>query len=329
MAVTSVQHPGAGGTTDFDLTLKIFSGEVMAEFDKRTVLMALHRVKDLAPGAESVQFPALGTLDTKYHVPGENILADGTYLENAAQGERLIFADREALCPIFQDKIEERIMHADMRKEYAHQAGQSLARNVDQMCFRTLARGARTAEDGAATYSGGPTGESIVNTLADGGAIVTALLQAEQKLDEKDVPLEDRFAVLEPVTYQKLINSDEGKEYINSDFQPVMVNGQLSHSRIDTIANFRLIKTTNMPHDNYTGTGNRLVAASKGNDYRTNTTNSLMFCFQRQAFGTAKAVGIRTEMEYKIEYRGTVLVASYAMGHATLRPECIIEYKSA
>ena len=76
MAVSNVQSPSNGGTTDFDLSLKIFSGMILAEFDDMVHTMDKHRVGEMEAGADSIQFPALGDIGVSYHTPGESVLTD-------------------------------------------------------------------------------------------------------------------------------------------------------------------------------------------------------------------------------------------------------------
>jgi hypothetical protein len=329
MAVTAVQNPTTG-SAGYDLSLKEFAGEVLAEFQNKNVLMPLHRVKTMPAGASSIQFPALGAAAATYHTAGDNLLTDnddaGTpaaYLQTLAQGEREIFADREAIAPIFLDKGQERISHWEDRSEYAQALGHALAKQADQMVMRTICK----AADASATYTGGPTGYVPAAVAITAASVLDYLLDTQEQFDLNDVPMEDRFCLLRPQEMRLLSTDSATRHYIDRDYESD--NGSLKKTIVGEVAGFKLIKITHMPADDYAETHHR-ISASYANSYAFNASTLKLrsICFQRQAVGTAKAADIALESEYKIELRGDVLVAGYTMGHGILRPECASYLKS-
>lgn len=318
MAVTSVQT-GVTGTADFDLALKAYAGEVLAEFENRNVLLDITRSKTMVAGAKSVQFPALGAIGNKYHAAGDDILRDAGYLQAVAQGERLIFADRENLSPIFLDSVEERISHWGNRQEYAQKQGHGLAKGADQMIMRVL--GLAAADAGGNNYTGSPAGftASAAGAEPTAAEVLDYLLNHQEYMDDNDVPEEDRWALVSPSIMRLMATSTEMQPYIDRDFETD--NGSLAKTVVMMIAGFRIKKITHMPTDNYILTDNKL-AAGVGNSYVYNATKLRIISFQREAVGTARAADLSLESEYQMTLRGDVLVAAMQMGHGVLRPEC-------
>ena len=322
----------AGKTTAFDLSLKVWSGEILAEWDKAVKLMDKHEVRSLPAGAESVQFPAHGNVTATYHTIGDNVITDADdaaadYLKTVNQGEILIYPDREVVIPMLLSKVEERIAAPDWRSAYARKMGTSLAQFAEQNVFRTLYQAASTAS--GAIYTGSPAGGGVTTLALDTGAkVLTALLTLQEQMDTANVPEEGRFAAMPPSVYMLLISDTSVRDYIDSDYNPMMVNGQLSESRIFRVAGFELVKTNNIPGASL-GTINQLIPGSKGNDYNVAMTNVQLVCWQREAVGTLKAMDISLEVDRIPEYRGDLVQASYVMGHGKLRPEAAAIYKSA
>ena len=318
MAVTTVQT-GVTGASDFDLALKAYAGEVLAEFENTNILLGLTRSKTMKPGAKSVQFPALGAIGTKYHTAGDDVLRDAGYLQSVNQGEREIFADRECLSPIFLDSVEERISHWGDRQEYAQKQGHGLAKKADQMVMRVL--GLAAADAGGGNYTGSPSGYTDTSAAADPTAaeVLAFLLDLQEEMDNKEVPEEDRHALVTPKIMRLMATSTEMQPYIDHDFE--QANGSLARTKVMRIADFKIHKITHMPTDNYTDTDNKL-AAGVGNSYVFNATKLKIICFQREAMGTARAADLSLETEYQMAMRGDLLLAAMQMGHGVLRPEC-------
>lgn len=327
-----------GSGDDQALHLKLFAGEVLAEFDVATKVLGHTRVKNLAPGRKSEQFPAISTATGSYHTKGQNILEDGSYLQTIAQGERVIWADREYLAPIFIEKLDETLNHFNARQEYAHQLAQALARNADQNAIRVLMRAARGAD--ADPYTSAPSG-TYLNNAASAGALTFAefydsMVEAKYTMDAANVPMEERICLVKPAMMQTLMQQSGSNSFLHLD-KDFGGAGDVASGVTYRLAGFPLIVCNNFPTDNFTGTSNRIdqvTGTPQGNDYRidardaTGGSHTEAICFQKQAIGTVKSADIGMETEYKLEYRGNVLVASYAMGHGQLRPECVVEIAS-
>jgi hypothetical protein len=140
---------------------------------------------------------------------------------------------------------------------------------------------------------------------------VESLFTAGQKMDEKNIPEEERYCFLKPALYNKLV---QNTDLINTLWGG---SGSISAGKVYEIAGFQLVKTNNYPTTNITGSANTA--------YDGNFTKSVALCMTPEAVGTVKLIDIATEMAYDIRRQGTLIVAKYAMGHGILRPECSIE----
>jgi len=200
-----------------------------------------------------------------------------------------------------------------------------------------------------------------LNAAADrnarGDLIVENLFKACQALDEKDAPKEGRVCVLSPGAYYDVLNSDRA---INTDFNAAGgANGSIYQNRVASVAGFRLLTSNHLGINSYTssqtyvGLSNQAAttrgerpnyingrdgsdgqAASGYNDYwqdeQGNTSsiaNCFGLCFTKEAVGTVALKDVSMQMtgsEYKAMTQSTMMVASYAVGHGVLRPDCCV-----
>ena len=193
------------------------------------------------------------------------------------------------------------------------------------------------------------------NRNARGDLIVENLYKACQALDEKDAPKDGRIVVLSPGAYYDVINSDRA---INTDWNSGGgENGSFKSNRVLSVAGFTVKTSNNLGSaaygNTYSGTaaqsattrgerpnyingkdGSDGSAAAGTNDYRqdeqgnTSTlTNLFGLCFTKEAVGTVALKDLNMQMtgsEYKAMTQSTMMVASYAVGHGILRPDCAV-----
>jgi len=357
MAVTVVNRPGqANATGAIDaLMLTKFSGEILTEFEQANVMMPLHNVRDLPPGAKAVQFPQVGEATAGYHTPGENILLDAdadtvNYLNTIRQGERLIYADRKLISSVFIDNLDEKLNHWDARREYTRMLGRALAKQLDRNLLGLMYNAANTT---AVPYTGAPDGGGLITaaTMAtDPIILVQNIFAAARRLDDEDVPREDRFLVVSPATMEVLFvepggSTLPGLEWVNSDFNGATGNGSMREGRLPRLAGFTILVSTNFsdfnktdltngyyPGSDRTGTSGagdyNQYSTAAGNDYSTGDFGVGItveaFAFHRSALGTAKVQDMSVEVAYLPEYQGHLVVAKYVMGHGILHPESAV-----
>jgi hypothetical protein len=313
--------------TNRDLFLKVFSGEVLTWFNEATVMMGRHRVKTI-PSGKSAQFPAIGSATAAYHIVGDNILDSGNgYVQEILANEVVINIDEKLTSSVFVSDIDEVMNHYDTRSEYAMQLGHALAKWTDIRLLRLGVLAARTA---TATITGGPVGGNVTNAsvATDMDVFADACYEAAEILDSKDIPSEGRYVVVPPAIYWRLVRmggtvytANSPVELIDSAMSPG--NGSVAGGVIRRIAGLEIVMSNLLP------TGNESAVTGEHNDYTGDFTVTEALVFQQQAIGTVKLLDLSFESEYQITHQGTLMVASQAMGHKVLRPECAVELRSA
>jgi len=309
MADLNVSRMGQINLSNADndaLYLKVFGGEVLNSFNAECVYQDKQMTREIASG-KSAQFPATGTITASYHTPGTQLV--GTPI---AHNERIITIDDLLLANVFIADIDEAKNHYDVRAEYTRQMGQALAVAYD----RNVARVGVLTARASATITGNPGGTVInggVNLRTDGTLIKNFLYAAAQKLDENFAPSTDRNAFVRPVTYYAaaavtdLINKDWGGR------------GSLADGVIDTVAGIKIVKTNNLPNSDES------ALSTIPSKYRGNFANTAINVFHKGAVGTVRLMNLSMQSEYLTLFQATNLVARYAVGHGTLRPELSIE----
>ncbi|MET3601125.1 phage capsid protein [Martelella mangrovi] len=306
-----------GTGADDALFLDVFSGEVLTAHDEVNVMADRHYVRTITSG-KSASFPATWKIDAHYHVPGQFIGGQET-----VQSERVITIDDLLISDVFIPNIDEAKNHYDARSIFTRKAGQALANEWDRNVLKTLILTAR--ESG--TVEGSP-GGSRLDAGADiltnaNSALVNSLYEAAVVLDEKDVPEHDRYAVIKPAQYYKLVLDPKA---INRDF--TAGNGDIRTGKVFDIAGINIVKSNHVPTKNLSApsgaAGPRPMAK-----YAGDFSNTVGAVATPDAVGTVKLMDLAVEGEYQINRQGTLIVAKYAMGHGGLRPECIVELSSA
>jgi hypothetical protein len=308
------------GTAYEALFLKVFSGEVLTAFSENNVFSdALHTVRTISSG-KSAQFPVTGTASAAYHTPG-NLLTGGAILHN----EKVINIDDLLIAQTFVANIDELMNHYDVRAIYASELGKALAKTYDQNVAKCIANASRAST----TLTGGSGG--TVLTLASGNTasanvtgdeLAAAIYDIAQAFDERDIPKTDRFVALPPAEYYKLPES--ATRTIDTDYNPGG-NGSFASGRVQQIAGMPVIMSNNVPQSN--------VGSNPGgsnNTYSGDDSKTIGLVFHKSAVGTVKLLDMTTEIsgnDYQVMYQGTLMVAKYALGHGTLRPEAAATIK--
>lgn len=338
-------NPGlAGGgarglATDYDLFLKVFSGEILTAFNETNVAKDLIMTRTISSG-KSAQFPVTGKANAKYHTPGADLLS-GSYLSQIEHQEKVINIDDMLVASTMIPRIDELKNHYDLRSIYSAELGKALAKRLDIQILKTLfAAGLTTAEN--VTGSGTGTEITGADTLTAGG-LVEALFEVAKSLDENEVPDDGRFAILTPFQYYKLLSSDNVA--INKDTSSGSADA--ASGRIVEVAGIKLYKsphlagvqvavgsqdaddanTLNSPfadtavaNDDAGYNGDLSGIATGGSAVNDNG----FVAGHSSAVGCVKLLDLATESEYLIERQSTLFVAKYAMGLGVLRPESAV-----
>ena len=285
----------SNSATAKDLFLKVFAGEVLTAFEARNIAMPLHRVRTINSGS-SASFPLTGIATTA-------TLAAGNEVSPSAikHSEKVVNINDLLTSSVFIAKIDEAMNHYDVRSIYSTEIGNALAKAADTAIFEKIA----AATDDTGTYAG----DNAVNhadvelegtaSTTDGTNVADAIFASLEKLDAADVTGE-KSVVLDADTYYRLFTGD------NSNIAGVMskdfgTGGNLNTGSVPLIGGAKVYMSNNLP------------TGSKG------------LVFTKDAAATVKLLDLGVESEYQVSKQGTLMVARYAMGHDSLRPECAVK----
>ena len=295
------------------LFLKVFAGEVLTAFDETNVMKDLHVSRTIASG-KSASFPVSGKANAAYHVVGTPLL--GT--QQIKHNEIVVNIDDVLIADTFIANIDEAKNHYDIRAEYSRLLGMALAKQHDVRLLQLAVLAAR----GSATVTGGNGGTAITDADAatNGASLAASIFAAAQAMDEKDVPENDRVAIVKPAQYYNLVQTTD---VINRDFGGA---GVYADGTVLKVAGVQIVKSNNVP------TTNVSAVTGEQNTYHGNFSTTVAVVMQKQALGTVKLMDLaveRTSGDFEIMYQGTLMAAKYAMGHGILRPEAAFEISDA
>jgi hypothetical protein len=299
---------------DNALFLKVFSGEVLAAFQRRNQMLDMTMVRTISQG-KSAQFPAIGKTTASYHTAGNEIT--GSVIK---KNERVITIDDLLISDSFIAQIDEAKNHYDVRSIYSTEMGNALARTVDQHLLQL----AILAAQATTTVNGENGGDVITDADAktNAASLITSIFDAAEKLDEKDVPEEDRYCVVPPATYYNLVENDK---ILNRDFGGN--NGIYAEGKVLKVAGINIVKS-NTAVDAFTDQSSASTTG-ENNTYNGDFSNTAAVVFHKSAIGTVKLMDLAMESEYDIRRQGTLMVAKMALGHGILRPEAAVEIQTA
>jgi hypothetical protein len=300
----TINGAAADGSAEYDLFLKVFSGEVLATFQETNLFMDKHMVRTISSG-KSAQFPVIGTASTKYAVPGESIVEDAGYLSQIKHNEKIISVDQFLTSSVMVADADELMNHYDVRSTYAQMIGRALAKQMDTNIIGTVYAAAHEATP---SITGGKAGTRLSGGSAtDSATIVSKAFDAARILDENDCPPEDRYFVVRPAAYYALT---QDTTVLDRDYSTNPAD--LAEGRVYKIAGMTIVKT----NDPFGG---------DGKDYTSiNWSDVHQLAFHKSAVGTVKLQDLSVESEYQLERLATLMVAKYMCGHGILRPESAV-----
>lgn len=290
--------------------LKVFSGLIQNAFDRATIYQDKVDNRTI-PYGKTAQFPTTGLAGVRYHTPGSEILG-----ANINMAEKTISLDDLLISDVFVAAIDELQNHYEVRSNYAHQMGQALARFDDQNISRIITNAARAS----ATITGGNAGGQITDAdlATDGQKVWAAVFNAGVGLDQKDIPQDGRYAILDPVRYALALRSEKP---INMDLNPGG-NGSLASGRLFLINDIPLSKTNNMAQtDDRTNT---MMPTGRQKDYST----TIGQVFHRSSAGTVQLQGLTVQMMEDIRRQGHLMIGKFLKGYGDLRPEGAYELRT-
>ena len=317
----SIPQINSTGTEDA-LFLKVFAGEVLTSFDRASKTGGAEMVRSISNG-KSATFPVMGRIAAAYHVAGAEILG-----ETANHNEKVITINDLLTSSVFLSNIEEAKNHWDVRSAYSGEIGRALAFQKDKHVLQTIGQ---CAIGSTPNVTGGDVTTNIFDAdiahatdATAATAMIGAIFTAAKQLDSNYVPSEGRKCFMRLEEYYKLANATN---VINADFSG---KGSIAEGRVARVAGIDLIPVPHFVETNVTsgvdaGSATAATATPQAVDLRT----YVALVSHPSAVGTVKLMDLSVESDYDIRRQGTLMVAKYAMGHGTLRPEAAVGIKEA
>lgn len=280
----------------------IWSDEVIASFKKKLVMANLIKsMSFVGKKGDTLHIPA----PTRGVATAKAASAQVT-LQAATESERLININKHfEYSRLIEDIVETQAL-ASLRGFYTQDAGYALARQIDT----DLIQLARAVNGGAGTnnYANAFSGADGVTAYVAGantglGALTdVALRRGIQRLDDADVPMEDRFLVVPPSSMNSL-------------------RGTARFTEQAFVGNGSVIKTGQMG-DLY-GTP---VFVTTNADTTAGTTPARTVLLGHKDFAVlAMQKEVRSQTQYKQEYLGNLFTADVLYGLGELRDDaCVV-----
>ena len=294
---------------------EIWSDEVIAAYQKNLKLAPLvKRIQMSGKKGDVIHIPkpTRGSASAKAEATAVTIQAN---LESELQ----IAVDRHfEYSRLIEDIVEVQALNS-LRQFYTEDAGYQLALKVDTDLHSA---GTGFGNGGSIVYSGsvaptdyqhtgcffndnGTTTQYTDDTLVSGDDFTDAFFRDMiQKMDDNDVPMENRCLVIPPATRNAIMGIDR---YVSSDF----VSGQSVNSVL--IGNLYGV-------DIYVSSNCATIEAAGDNTAGTADTRAALL-FHKDAIVMAEQMAVRSQTQYKQEYLSTLYTADTLYGVQVYRPE--------
>ena len=287
-----------GKTEAANFIPEIWSDEIRASYESNLVIAP--KVKKLAmtgKKGDTVNIPA-----PERGVASEKAEHTAVNIQNNVEGNVPVIIDKHYEYSRFIEDIVEVQALSSLRKFYTDDAGYALAKQIDTDLLdlaKTLGNNTGSYVNTASFYTEAGTG--VLKAYAPDTIVPADVFTDEtfrnliQKMDDADVPMDDRCFVIPPSLRNAIMGIDR---YMSSDF----VNGQ--------------------------GTVNGLIGSLYGIDVMVSTNVATPESGVRAAqlihkdtYVLAEQQGIRSQTQYKQEFLSTLYTADTLYGVKCLRPD--------
>ena len=301
--MTDSTYPNMGGAVDNTSAAtfipEIWSDEVVAAYKSNLVLAPL--VKSLGMTGKKgdvVHIPKPIRGDAHAKVEGQAVT-----IQNASEGEVQVVINKHFEYSRMIEDITETQALASLRQFYTGDAGYALAKQVDT----DLTNLAKSLGDGdgsdfthSASFQIDPTSGLLEAYSAQGAAECGAFSDLAfralvQKMDDADVPMDNRCFVVPPSLRNAIMGIDR---YNSSDF----VDGRgVQNGKIGQLYGIDVFVSTNA------ATPEAGVRAAQ--------------LIHKDTYVLAEQQGVRSQTQYKQEFLGTLYTADTLYGTKVLRPD--------
>ena len=317
--MATATYPGAAGNTAkteaATFIPEIWSDEIIAAYQKNLKMAPL--VKKLAMNGKKgdklhIPKPVRGDANAKAADTAVTIIAN-------TEGELTVDIDRHfEYSRLIEDIVEVQALNS-LRQFYTEDAGYALATKIDtdlHSCGTGFGNGGSVVFSGSVAPTdyqhtgcffndGGTTTQYTDDTLVAGDEFIDAFFRDMiQKLDDNNVPMENRVLVIPPATRNAIMGIDR---YVSSDF----VSGQAVQSGL--IGNLYGV-------DVYVSANCATIEAAGDNTASAVDTRAAML-FHKDAIVLAEQQSVRSQTQYKQEYLSTLYTADCLYGVQVYRPE--------
>ena len=311
--MTDSTYPATGGFVDNTSAAtfipEIWSDEIIAAYQKNLVLAPLVKKMSMSgKKGDTIHVPKPVRGDA--HAKAENTAVT---VQNASESEVQVSINKHYEYSRLIEDITDVQALSSLRQFYTEDAGYALAKQVDSD-LHALATGLGTSGTTSTTYANNA--GTFFNDASNGLSTYTVdtVVAADvfeddafrgiiQKLDDQDVPMDNRHFVIPPVLRNTIMGISR---YVSSDF---VNNSTVVNGKIGQLYGIDVYVSTNCP---------TVEAAGDNSASSVDSIGALLF--HRDAMVLAEQVGVRSQTQYKQEWLANLFTSDTLYGVAVLRP---------
>ena len=315
--MTDSTYPATGGFVDNTSAAtfipEIWSDEIIAAYQKNLVLANLVKKMSMAgKKGDTIHVPKPVRGDA--HAKAENTAVT---VQNATESEVQVSINKHFEYSRLIEDITDVQALASLRQFYTEDAGYALAKQVDTD-LHSLATGLGASGTSSTTYlnnggtffadatASGALTTYVADTVVPADVFTDAAFRGIiQKLDDADVPMENRCFIIPPSVRNTIMGIDR---YVSSDF---VNSGQVTGGQIGQLYGIDVFVSTNCP-----------VVETAADNSASGAVDALgALLIQKDAIVMAEQLGVRSQTQYKQEFLANLFTSDTLYGVAVLRPE--------